>query len=253
MTSVYSQEFQFGSGQMWGTRTDVANSTPRVFGVLQEMGLSFKGDIKPLHGQFEYAIALARGKTSIEIKPKFAQIQGELFNDLFFGATLTTAGSILVTVPPESHIAAATVTVGQGTAFLSDLGVYYNSNGVQLIYTPSATPATVGTYSTTASGQYHFNATDVSASASVQLGYTYFSTGVGNEIALANPRMGTTPTFQVTTNFIFDNRQATFTFFNCVSGELSMPTKLDDWMMNDFTIQASANAAGNIGQLSFGT
>lgn len=253
MTSVYSDEFGFGAGALWATRTDIATATPRNFGTLQDVQVAFEGDIKPLYGSFSYAIALARGKTKIELSPKFASIRGGVFNDMFFGTTLTT-GETLVTVPRETFTGAATVTVGQGTNWLSDLGVYYSATGIQLTYTRSATPATIGTYSTgtagTASaGKYFFNTADTVALSGE---YTYNSPTTGLSSILTNPRMGVTPTFQAVFDATFDGRQCNFTFLNCVAGKLSLPTKLDDWVINDMTIQASANATGNVGTLNFG-
>lgn len=87
-------QFVFGSGLLYGFRIDIANATPRQFGTLQDVSLDFDGDIKDLFGQFQFPVDTARGKTKIVGKAKFATVSGEIFNDIFFGQTLTTGGVV---------------------------------------------------------------------------------------------------------------------------------------------------------------
>jgi hypothetical protein len=85
-----ASQFVFGSGLLYGTRTDTANNTPRLFGTMQDVSIDFDGDIKELFGQFTFPVDVARGKTKIAGKAKFATVSGEIYNDLFFGQTLNT-------------------------------------------------------------------------------------------------------------------------------------------------------------------
>lgn len=248
MASVYSQEFNFGAGSLWGTRTDITGTTPRQFGTLQDVQISFSGDIKPLYGQNQYALALARGKTMIEITAKFAQISGGLWNDLYFGSTLATGQNLII--QGEADVAAATFTVAQGSLWLADLGVWYAATGQQLTATLSTTPATVGNYYAAGAGVYHANTTDVGKT--LTLDYRYNAVSTGFSTTLTNPLMGFTPVFRCDFEGSFDGREAVFTFLNCVAGKLTLPTKNDDWQINEMTIQASANAANTIGTINFG-
>ena len=77
-------QFAFGGGALYAVRTDIPNATPTKFGALQDVQLDFSGDLKELYGQGQFALALARGKAKIEGKAKFAQINGAIFNNLFF-------------------------------------------------------------------------------------------------------------------------------------------------------------------------
>jgi hypothetical protein len=87
----------FGSGVLVGTAlTDasgnaLANPTPIQFGVLQEASVDFSFDIKELFGQYQFPVAVGRGKGKITGKSKFAQLNGLTINSVFFGQTLTPA------------------------------------------------------------------------------------------------------------------------------------------------------------------
>ena len=91
--------YGFGAGALWGTPlTDasgnlIANPTPVLFGVLQDVSVEISGDIKELFGQNQFAEAVARGKCKISCKAKFGRVNGLLINSLFFGQTLLT-GSV---------------------------------------------------------------------------------------------------------------------------------------------------------------
>jgi len=95
--SQYAEQIGFAAGTLVGWRVDVLpNLAPVRFGIIQDVQLDFGADLKELYGQSRYAIALGAGKTKVEIKAKFAGIRGRLFNDLYFGATSTTAQILLV-------------------------------------------------------------------------------------------------------------------------------------------------------------
>lgn len=85
-----ASQFMFGSGLLYGTRNDTTGNTPRRFGTMQDVSIDFDGEIKELYGQFQYPVDVARGKTKITGKAKFATVSGEIFNDIFFGNTLVT-------------------------------------------------------------------------------------------------------------------------------------------------------------------
>src|SRR6266403_6044065 len=87
-------EVGFGSGLMYSTRTDINNPTPRRLGIMQDINISFSGDPKELFGQYQYPVDVARGKTKISGKAKFAQIQINMWNDFFFGQTVTAGQNL---------------------------------------------------------------------------------------------------------------------------------------------------------------
>lgn len=389
-------QYGFGSGVLYGIRTDVSNSTPVRFGTLQDVSIDFNGEIKELFGQQQYPVDTARGKTKIQGKAKFAQISGPEYNNLFFGesiqsggqklqafneqqtATATTAvsssttsasltgstivnlastagiyagmtvtgsasipsattvssisgnsvtlsaaltGGILINVPltftplalvtstPAGTVGSALLTfasttgvaVGQvvsssvagipagatvaaftGTSvtlsapltaafpigstvlfaplptvtstfggsglFDTDLGTLYSASGLPLTYT-STTPINAGSYSYNAStGVYTLSPFD--GSASVLLNYLYTSTSTGFKITGANLLMGTTPRFQAVFSQTYAGNTLTLKLFACTSSKLAIPTKIDDYVINEVDFMAFANAAGNVFELS---
>jgi len=80
-------QLSFGSGAIWGERTDVIGSGigPRQFGVLQDIQIDFDWSDKELYGQLQFPVAIARGQGKITGKAKFAQILGLLYSDIFRG------------------------------------------------------------------------------------------------------------------------------------------------------------------------
>ncbi|MDB5361148.1 MAG: hypothetical protein JWO51_2445 [Rhodospirillales bacterium] len=240
-------QFAFGGGALYAVRTDIANVTPTRFGALQDVQLDFSGDLKELHGQGQFALALARGKAKIEGKAKFAQINGALFNNLFFGQTLTTGQSLVAqseaALVPVS--APFQVTAQNGASFATDLGVFYAQTGAPLAKVASA-PA-LGQYAVAAGGLYSFAAADEGTA--LLLNYEYSAT-TGTRIALGNPLMGVTPTFQAIFSEQYAGKQLTLQLNACVASKLSFPTKQDDWSISELDFQAQTDPAGNVGFLS---
>ena len=62
---------------------------------LQDVSLDISFSSKQLFGQYQFPIALARGEGKITGKAKFANIDGPLFNDCFFGQSLNAGPETL--------------------------------------------------------------------------------------------------------------------------------------------------------------
>ena len=86
--------YAFGSGTLIGVRTDLANQTPAVFGVVQDVQIDFAFSLKELVGQYQAPVAIGRGAMKITGKAKLARIYSQTFNTLFFGQTQAT-GALL--------------------------------------------------------------------------------------------------------------------------------------------------------------
>lgn len=242
-------QFGFGSGLLYATRTDTAGpNTPVRFGALQDVTIGFDGEIKELFGQYQFPLAVARGKVKIEGKAKFAQIDAVEYNETFFGQTVTVGQELGAF--NETHTIPATpfqVTVTNAADFVDDLGVFDALTGTQ--YTRvSATPS-AGQYSVnTTTGVYTFNTAD--AGDSVYINYTYTESTTGNTITIDQKLMGVTPTFQAWFQQSFNNKMVTIKLLACVSNKLSFPTKLDDFVVQEFDFQAFANSGGHIGAIT---
>jgi hypothetical protein len=189
-------QLSFGSGAVWGERTDVTGSGigPRQFGVLQDIQIDFNWSDKELYGQLQFPVAIARGQGKITGKAKFAQILGLLYSDIFFGVTPAT-GQFAVSQLEAAAVPATTpytVTPANAASYNDDLGVSYAVSGKR--FNRVTTPSAAGQYSVNfGTGVYTFSSAD--ASAAVLVSYTYNIATNGNRLTLTNQPMGITPTF----------------------------------------------------------
>lgn len=237
-------QFGFGSGLLYTKRTDIASQGPVRFGAFQDMQLDFSGDIKELFGQNQFALDVARGKVKIEGKAKLAQISAPLMNAVFFGGAITS-GQILSQYQEAGAVPAVTtytVTTTHAADFRSDLGVHYLATGFP--FTRVVSGPTIGQYSVDeATGIYTFAAAD--ASANVLIDYTYSAT-TGWTMASGNPLMGNTPKFSTTFTQQYEGNTMTISMPQCVGSKFTIPTKLDDFVIEEFDFQAFSGSGSPI-------
>jgi hypothetical protein len=238
-------QYAFGIGALVALRTDTAIATPAQFGTLQDVQLDMSFTIKELTGQFQAAAALARGALKITGKAKAARITAANFNNIFFGQTLST-GNTLTQLSEAGAVPASapyTVTVANHATFVADLGVAYAATGVLL--TPVASAPATGQYSV-AAGIYTFVAGD--AGAALLFTYTYTTT-TGTSLALTNALMGSQPTFKLILNEQYQGKLFNLELNSVIAPKLSLAFKNEDFMIPEFDFQASADSAGNIGNV----
>lgn len=239
--------YSFGSGNLFGVRTDIANATPVKFGALQDVSIEFNFALKELYGQFQFPVAVGRGTAKIQGKAKFAQINGLAFNSLFFGQSQST-GQLLTAFNEAQSVPASTpfaVTVANAASFGADLGVSYAATGLPLAKVASG--PSQGQYAAAANGVYTFAAAD--AGAAILVSYTYTLAGSGNTAVIANQLLGAAPSFQAVFTESFQGKQVTLQLNQCVAQKLSLATKLDDFTIPEFDFSAFADAAGNVGKI----
>lgn len=245
--------FSFGSGVLQGFRTDISNGTPINFGLIQEVNIDLGFDTKELYGQYQFPVAIARGKAKFSGKAKLARISGVAFGNLFFGIT-PVAGQVATAFAEGPNAIPATpftITPSNAATFVDDLGVVNSATGVP--FTKVASGPTAGQYSVNATtGVYTFASADNVSGISVLISYTYTIAGTGEKIVMTNPLLGTTPTFQANLFTTFQSKAVSLKLLNCTSSKLTFPTKLDDFVMPDLEFQMYADAAGNVGTWSFG-
>lgn len=242
-------QYMFGTGQLYAT--SVGGGAPLRVGALQDVSVEFSGDIKTLHGQYQFPLAVARGKTKVEGKVGTANIDVAAFNTIFFGqsagvstGTKRQAINEAGAVPGSSTY---TITVANAANFWLDLGVTLVSTGQPLKQVTGAPNA--GEYAVNSStGVYTFNVAQ--ASAAVLINYIYEDNGAGGTIELTNQLMGTTPKLQLVASQLFDSKVFTLCLYSAVAEKLSLPLKQDDFLISEFSYQAQANDAGSIGFIS---
>ena len=244
--------FQFGSGVLTGTRTDLAGvQTPRRFGVLQDVSIDFAGDVKMLFGTNQYPVDTARGKTKIDGKAKFAALQASGYNDLFFGQTLAT-GQSKYAYNERTTLATTTAAISYTVANsastpLVDQGVFYGGTGttagVQLTASSTASGSAVYAFNGS-TGVYSFAGAD--SAAAVLVNYKY-QVSTGFNIAINQQFMGTTPRFGLTLFQRFEGTDMVLDLFSATSSKLTYPTRIDDYVVSEMDFSAFANAADEVG------
>jgi hypothetical protein len=246
--------YTFGTGTLYGVRSDIANATPVKFGALQEASVDFAATNKELYGQYQFPLAVARGKAKITGKAKFGQIQGRAFFDLFFGQGASTGQTTLANAEAQNVPASSpyTVQVTNHATYVADLGVVYAATGLPLVQVASA-PAQ-GQYAVAiGTGTYTFAAAD--AGAAILVSYQYTVSASGQQFTLANPLLGVQPTFQLVLETSYQSpgglKKADLTLFSCVSSKLSLDAKQEDFTIPEMDFEAFANAAGNVFTWSF--
>lgn len=243
----------FGSGKLIATPTNladgtaIANPTPVLLGVLQEVSVDMSVDIKTLYGANMYPVAVAQGKGKIEVKAKYAEISAGVLGSLFFGEQ-SSAGikdavlDFAAAIPSGSPYTITVAPPSSGT-FVADLGVFDGVTGVQYKRV-AATPAT-GEYTVTGAGVYTFASAD--ASKTVSLNYEYSATTGGQVYQINNRIMGYTPSFSLLLKGSYDGKELIAKFYRSVSGKLNLPWKNEDFAVPDFEAQCFANGANQVG------
>jgi hypothetical protein len=239
----------FGIGALWGQRSDVAGVGPDQFAVLQDNSVDFTFEVKELYSQLGYPIDIARGKGKISGKAKVARVFANLYADIFFGTT-AVSGEDNVSENEIYTLSVATLAVTHASTFVADLGVYYAATGnFRFTYTTGA--PTLGEYAVSTTGSYTFFTGDIGAA--IAISYVYTDTS-GKTITITNNFMGYTPTFIGT---FYQSRatqgssgQLTLRLNECVSSHLTIPTRIDDYAIQDFDFAAFSAGNNVVGTIS---
>jgi len=246
--------YAFGTGTLIAKRTDITNTPPFLFGVLQDVTLDFDQKLESLVGQSKVAVALGDGELKITGKAKFARLQMTLVSNLLVGSSSTTGTLEMVSTGEAASVPSGTpytyVVANASLTPLEDFGVFYQASGIQLA--PVASGPATGQYAFNAStGTYTFASGD--ASTAVYVYYTYTTTA-GNKLVYANPLMGSAPVFEVyfktaTSNFGVA-KEVTIKLNACKSTKFSLGFANQKFVIPEFDFQAMADASGNVFTLS---
>ncbi|WP_034990770.1 hypothetical protein [Beijerinckia mobilis] len=242
--SIYS----FGSGILYGLRTDIANATPVNFGLIQDVSIDETPTIKELYGQNQRPVAIARGTIKTTGKATLARISGLAMAHLFYGVT-PKAGQ-LATQFQEQHTILDTglldTNVNYQQTFADDYGVVSAATGLPFVKV--ADTPTTGQYSINA-GVYTFATADVGKT--ILITYTYDMPATGQSFTIQNQLLGTTPMFQCQFYTSFNGQSVSLKLNACTASKFSFATKLEDFTMPDFEFSCFADAAGNVMTWSF--
>lgn len=242
-------QYLFGTGQLY--TTPVGGGAPLRIGALQDVSVEFSGDTKMLHGQYQFPLDVARGKTKIEGKIGSGNIDVAAFNSIFFGETVTLNSEVKQIFSEAASVPATpgpyTVTVANGATFYQDLGVYDAVTGLPLKQVAAA-PAS-GQYSVTALGVYTFNSAQEGDAMLFNYMYTAATSGAGT-MQINNQLMGATPKFRLIASQVYNGKTFTICLNSIVADKLSLPLKQDDYAISEFGYQAQADDSNKVGFIS---
>jgi hypothetical protein len=245
--------FMFGSGLLWGTPladaagNALANPTPLLFGTMQDSELDFKFELKQLHGQNQFAVAVGRGKGMVTGKAKIADIRAAFLETIVFGLSGTNAlTSAVYDTVGAAAAASVAVTPPASGVWAADLGVINSVTGREMRRVPSA--PTTGQYSVS-NGTYTFAAADVGVLMYINYRFTGTST-VARRMSITNQPMGYTPSFRADFYGPYMGKSCVLTLNNCVSDGFKLANKNDDFSVPEVGFTCFADNAGVIGVLS---
>ena len=230
-------------------------SVPTSSAYCRRFRSSGTGQREELWGQYQFPVDIARGQGKISGKAKFARIFGAIYGDLFFGQT-PAAGGLTVSENEAAIVPATlpyTVTVANAATFADDLGVYYAAGAnAGNRFTRVGTPSSPGQYSVNHGDRHLY----LRGGRRRRLGGHQLSIQqrFRQETGITNQLMGFTPTFKATfyTSKTTQGVPAGLTLVlnACTASKLSLPTKTDDYEIQEFDFSAFADATGAIGTLS---
>jgi hypothetical protein len=246
--------FMFGSGILWGTPlTDatgaaIAQPTPLIFGTLQDSEIDIKFELKQLHGQNQFAVAVGRGKGQITGKAKLGDIRAAFLETLVFGVAGSAGivGAVYDTVGVAAAASVAVTPPASGT-WAADLGVINSATGREMKRVASA-PAT-GQYSVS-TGTYTFAAADVGVVMYINYRYNATST-TARKMNISNLPMGYAPSARIDFYGPYMGKSAVLTLNNCISDGFKLSSKNDDFTVPEMGFTAFADAGGVIGTMAF--
>jgi hypothetical protein len=229
----------------------ISNPSPVRLGACQELSLDFKGDIKPLYGQNQFALVIARGKVTVSGKVKGAQMNGKLLNTLFFGQGVTqgTQNAIYTdntgTAVPSTPYQ-ITVTPPNSGTFVADMGVV-NASGIPMTCV-AASPAT-GQYTVSGAGLYTFAAADTGIVMFISYQYSVTST-IATKIHVANLQMGSAPSFASYFVGTFQGKRALIKLYSVIAASLmALSTKIDDYSIPEYDFSGQSDASNNVADI----
>jgi hypothetical protein len=246
------QTLGFGSGLLFALPSGGNQPTtpsPVEIGVLQNVKLTFSGDIKELKGQLQFAVDSAVGNRSIKGSFSHAQMTLQAWNNIFFGESAISSGGRGLSYQQAEAIPATpgpyTVTPavpGSGT-WAQDGGVKYAATGVPL--QPFASGPTQGQYSVSA-GVYTFAAADQGVA--VVISY-YYTTTTGSTLTINNHTMGFGPIVSLDLTMPYQGFDKNLFLPNVRISKLDLATKQDDYTMTDSDFSVFSAPSGVVGQI----
>jgi len=144
-------QYVFGTGQLFAM--PVGGGAPLRFGALQDVSVDFSGDIKSLHGQYQFPLDVARGKSKVEWSANSGNIDVEAFNQVYFGGTVASGDEVVrgiadgaVGIDNEEVLRADDIGNRHLGGRLLDLGAGHDTAEFAIVIGDGISVVTLGTF-----------------------------------------------------------------------------------------------------------
>lgn len=249
-------QYNFGAGFLYVTpplEDGETIATPVMLGTLQECSIEFTGNIKELFGSNQFAEAVARGTQKITGKAKFAKINANTYNKIYFNEKIELGGLFAYhneEIKTSASSEFTPINVKTGFIWKEDLGLISKATGEPMTRTTLSSPTGDLYKIDEATGLYKLS--NANAEKDFYVSYMVESTGTaGKVMEIGNKAMGSAKTFRTIFNGRFNDKQITLILNACMSSKLGMlGTKTEDFSIADFEFSAMVDDYGVVGTLS---
>ena len=231
----------FGVGHVFITPSGTT-PTPIQIGVLQDISLDASFTQKELHGQNQYAVAIARAEAKLTGKAKIGQFNGSLLLGFFTGSTQTAGQTEGAQETDTIGSTPYQITVAHGATFVADGGVQNLTTGIAMTAV-TGTPAT-GQYAFTSAGVYTFAAADTTNS--VQILYSYTVATVGWTTKVTNQLMGAQTVYTLDLYNTYNSKAFGCHVWAVVLPKLSFPLKNEDFTIPELDFDCYADSSNRV-------
>ena len=220
---------------------------PIRFGSLQNVELTFDFELKAVRTQLQAPVKFTRGLMGVHGKAQAAQIDGALFGQFLF-SQVTSSGSRNMKLDKSVTLSGSAPTFTP-TNYYADLGVMMGGTGMNFVQQPVLQSAlTTGQYTVNGANLYLFSVADTGS----QVFVSYISNDTtGKTVTLTNPWMQEAKPFGMLLSTTFNCKQANLWLPACVSKQLILPTKLEQFSISDFSFEVQQDSSGEVGRFSF--
>jgi len=240
--------FQFGIGGMFAKANggNLATTVAQIqqFGTIQDVDVEFSQKLVSLYGQNKFPDDVAPSDMKLSGKAKFAFLDIDIYNQLYFAETISTGQKIMqpneVEAIPATPYQITIVPPASGV-FNEDLGVY--AADFSFKYTKVASsPATTQYSVNETTGVYTFAAADTLLSVAISYVYTVTT---GKTMTVTNHIQGYGPKFELWLAEPYQGNNGLH-IYSARAGKMSNPLKRDGYVISDFEFEGFANQAKKV-------
>lgn len=251
MTAPLNGKKIFGAGRFFGIN-NVTNPTPARFLLPQDMGVSFKRNVKSIYGENQLAADVSGGEMEVTGKVTYGTSNPRVLADLFFGAGNTTGGTMEAD-NEAGTIASNQISVANHATWTVDLGVVNTATGARYQRVAAGSEVAGISYSV-AGGIYRFASGETGTT--FKISYLYTVADAGETLTLVNAPQGKVSDFTAVYVFPWTNsanvvEQDVLTLNACVASDAEITTKSGDYAKPTFGFTAACDTTDTLGTFSF--